>query len=97
MHVNILILIVYTSNYQSNTILHENMRNDFAFFRIEDNEGLSRHHDFLFYDIYIAPTASLKDIPCGIISLSFKRCLRLLRLCDEIPKKIAWFLCFTPM
>ena len=32
MHVNILILIVYTSNYQSNTILHENMRNDFAFF-----------------------------------------------------------------
>ena len=30
MHVNILILIVYTSNYQSNTILYENMRNDFA-------------------------------------------------------------------
>lgn len=36
MHVNILILIVYTSNYQANTILNENMRNDFAFFRIED-------------------------------------------------------------
>ncbi len=31
MHVNILILIVYTPNYQSNTILHENMRNDFVF------------------------------------------------------------------
>lgn len=30
MHVNILILIVYTSNYQLNTILYENMRNDFA-------------------------------------------------------------------
>lgn len=32
MHVNILILIVYTSNYQLITILYENMRNDFAFF-----------------------------------------------------------------
>lgn len=27
MHVNILILIVYILNYQSNTILYENMRN----------------------------------------------------------------------
>ena len=29
MYVNILILIVYTSNYQPNAILYENMRNDF--------------------------------------------------------------------
>ncbi len=32
MHVNILILIVYTPNYQANNIINENMRNDFAFF-----------------------------------------------------------------
>ena len=30
MYVNILIIIVYTSNYQPNAILYENMRNDFA-------------------------------------------------------------------
>lgn len=29
MHVNILILMVYTSNYQANTFFYENMRNDF--------------------------------------------------------------------
>ncbi len=39
MHVNILILIAYISNYQSNIIIYENMRNDFVFFRIEGDEG----------------------------------------------------------
>ena len=38
MHVNILILIVYTSNYQSDSVLYENMRSDFVFFRIEDGD-----------------------------------------------------------
>ena len=59
MHVNILILIVYTSNYQSNSVLYENMRSDFGFFRIEDGD-CHVIMSFLFYDIYVAPTASLK-------------------------------------
>ena len=31
MHVNILILIIYISNYQARTPFDENMRNDFVF------------------------------------------------------------------
>lgn len=31
MHVNILILIIYISNYQVSTPFYENMRNDFVF------------------------------------------------------------------